>query len=92
MEPCTGRKADARRSGVHLALLAAFSVALATPSAALARSAGQQPVSLERVAIAVDAAEPSYIQYGARDLAGYLTTLGGHQVVRPRQGRVSRLG
>ena len=79
MEPCT-RPKGTPGDGRSLALLVAFSVALATPSVALARQESRQPVSLERVAIAVDAAEPSYIQYGARDLAGYLTTLGGHQV------------
>ena len=57
------------------------------------RPARRARVSLERVAIAVDAAEPSYIQYGARDLAGYLTTLGGRPVpvrARPRRRRPAR--
>jgi hypothetical protein len=80
VEPRNGRPKRTPGVGRPLAFLAALSVALAAPPAALARPAGQQPMSLERVAIAVDPAEPSYIQYGARDLAGYLTALGGHQV------------
>jgi hypothetical protein len=80
-------------AGRLLVILAAIAPAIAAPQTASGAQADAH-VSLERVAIAVDAAEPSYIQYGARDLAGYLTTLGGRPVpvrakaVAPQAGEI----
>ena len=80
MEPCTSTKGTPG-DGRSLGLLVAFSVALATPSVALARQESRQPVCRSS-ASRLPSTLPSRrsIPYGARDLAGYLTTLGGHQV------------
>ncbi len=67
------------RIGRLPALLALASV-FAGAQAAFAASPDAQPIALDRVVVAVDAGEPSYVQYGARDLANYLTTLNGHPV------------
>lgn len=71
-----------RRSGIGrpLVILATLTAMLVAPHAAAGGAPDAPVVPLERVAIAVDPAEPSYIQYGARDLGNYLTTLGVQQV------------
>src|SRR5690242_1904944 len=37
-------------------------------------------ISLSRATVIVDPSEPSYVQYAARDLAGYLGQISGDQV------------
>ncbi len=60
------------------ALMALASVLVGAQTAAAQPDA--QPISLAQVAVAVDSGEASYVLYGARDLANYLTTLGGRPV------------
>ena len=80
-------------AGRLFVILGAIASAVAAPQAAFGGSPDAH-VTLERVAIAVDAAEPSYVQYGARDLANFLTTVGGRPVpvrvkaVAPESGEV----
>jgi hypothetical protein len=65
-----------RCPGVGLAI---FMLVLLAPTVCAA--GGQAPtVPLAKAAIVVDAAEPSYVQYAARDLASYLTELTGQPV------------
>ena len=50
-------------------------------SAALAAAQNNPQISLENSVILVDAGEPSYVQYGAKDLGRYLTEITGRPVL-----------
>ena len=50
---------------------------LAVVAGSVLAAGGHPQISLEGAAVLVDPAEPSYIQYGARDLADYLTEISG---------------
>jgi hypothetical protein len=60
--------------------VAAAMVCAAVGVARAATATEATVVPLRRVAVAVDPGEPSYVQYGARDLAAYLGTVGGQPV------------
>ena len=62
------------------ALLAALSAAVLLMLETPAAGAPAGRILLDRCCIVVDPLEPSYVQYGAEDLAGYLASLSGRAV------------
>ncbi len=79
MGPAPAARAARRPVGfpVRAALPVVLWAAIVSAGAATARA---QSVSLAQATVVVDAAEPSFVQYGARDLASYLTAVTGHAI------------
>ncbi|MBN2308218.1 MAG: hypothetical protein JXR94_04560 [Candidatus Hydrogenedentes bacterium] len=46
----------------------------------MSSSHGAEPVRLERAVIVADPEEPSFVQYGVEELAGYLKDMTGHEI------------
>jgi hypothetical protein len=67
----------------HHSTLAIFSLL----ASLLSGTAFAQRIALEGAAIVVDRSEPSYLQYGADDLASYLTRLTGKKVAVERSAQ-----
>lgn len=63
-----------RKSRVFLTIAASLAAMFATESIAA------EKVSLDRAAIVIDADQPSFVQYGVEDCAGYLKELTGNNV------------
>src|SRR6185312_2361837 len=60
------------------------------PKAIAQVEAGTSRVLLNRVAVLVDKSEPSYVQYGARDLGAYLSEISGEPVTVGSAPEVAR--
>ncbi len=74
------RKQRASRAPSWLAVPVAICATLCAVRPVTTAAPDPPAVALSNAVIAVDPAEPSYVQYGARDLASYLTTLSGRAV------------
>ena len=74
------RWCDRRQNLAFLTLFCCFVWTTASRPVAAETLPPSERISLENVVILVDKTEPSYIQYGAKDLASYLSEINGNQI------------
>src|SRR2546430_16437862 len=71
---------DRYRNFLFLTLFCGLICTAVSRPAAAESSPPVARISLENVVILVDKTEPSYLQFGAKDLASYLSEISGQQI------------